>query len=611
MSLYKELKRRNVIRVATAYIVVAWLVIQVVETIFPAFGFTDKAIRNVVIVFGIGFIPAVIAAWVFELTPEGLKRDEDARSLGAASGTKILDRAIVIILLLGISYFAFDKFVLAPERVAEAETEAAAQARTDTIAGFYGDRSIAVIPFDNLSTDPEQQLLADGIAEEVLNLLARIRELRVISRTSAFALRGENLEIPEIGKRLEVAHILEGSVRKSGNRVRVTAQLIEARSDTHLWSNTYTHELGDEFQIQDEIAADVVANLRIELLSPLPRTRHVDPEVLSLTAQAYQLHQARPAGTGEKMYALMSRALEIDPGHIPALDMMAMTYWYLPTETQAEWEENQLKSREMLSRILEIDPNSAYVDFYDAFELSGQNKLEEAAALYSSALGKDPTRPDNVRIVAYFAQQAGKLDTASRLTRYALAIDPLCHQCRRRYGESLMYAGDYANAQREYERYLAASSDGWEDYILLLLLQGKADEAIAYLDSADDLGSAEQDEERTYLMVQARRAMALFSLGRVDEAEAIVAELSRSDFLDRRALTLMLTQAAAWMGDKDFAFEKLFEMAATGFQYLHRRTFSPVWQNLHDDPRWVEYREFNGTSPERLDAIEFDPDLPE
>ena len=605
MTLYQELKRRNVIRVAMAYLVAAWLVIQVIETIFPAFGFTDRATRIAVIVLGIGFIPATIGAWAFQWTPEGLKRDEDARSAGPTSGTKILDRAIVVILLLGISYFAFDKFVLAPERVAKAEAEAAAQARADTVAGFYGERSIAVIPFDNISTDPDQQILADGVAEEVLNLLARIRELRVISRTSAFALRDEDLEIPEIARRLEVAHILEGSVRRSGNRVRVTAQLIEARSDTHLWSNTYTHELGDVFQIQDEIAADVVANLQIELLSPLPRARHVDPEVLSLTAQAYQLSQMRPEGIGGKMYALLSRALEIDPNHIPALNLLALAYWSLPGEVDMTWEEGQVKVRATLDRIREIDPDSAYLDFWDAWALSSENKLEEAAALYSSALGKDLTDPDNVRVAGYFAQHIGKLETASRVLKYALAIDPLCHQCRRRYADSLMYAGHHASAQREYERYLATASDGWENYVLVLLLQGKAEEALAFLDAT------EFEEEWDYLFAQARRAMALFSLGRFDEADRIVVELSRSDFDDQRSLTLFLTEVAAWSGNKDFAFEKLFQMAATGFQFLHRETFSPIWRNLHDDPRWVEYREFNGTSPERLDAIKFDPDLPE
>jgi len=190
MSLFRELRRRNVIRLATAYVVTAWLIIQVVETVFPAFGFTDKAIRIVVIVLGIGFVPAVIGAWIFELTPEGLKRDTEVRrrddAKGAAS-SRPFDRAIALTLVLGIVYFAFDKFVLAPERATEREAEVAEHAVAEATKGFYGDRSIAVLPFDNLSAEPEQVYFVDGVAEEILNLLARVRELRVISRSSSFA----------------------------------------------------------------------------------------------------------------------------------------------------------------------------------------------------------------------------------------------------------------------------------------------------------------------------------------------------------------------------------------------------------------------------------------
>jgi len=604
MSLFAELKRRNVIRVATAYVVSAWVIVQVAETIFPFFGFSDTAIRNVIILLGIGFVPAIVLSWIFQFTPEGLRRDTGEHQVDPRK-TKFLDRVIIVVLVLGISYFAFDKFVLAPERAAEREAEVVQETETRLRTGFYGDRSIAVLPFENLSSDPEQRYLGDGVAEEILNMLAHIRELRVISRSSAFALRDENLEIPEIAERLNVAHILEGSVRRSGNRVRVTARLIDARSGTNLWSDSYDNDLDDIFQIQDEVAADVVANLRIELLSSLPRARRVDPEVLALIAQASQLIQSRPEGVGEKMHLLLSRALEIDPDNTTVLDLMVGAYWFLPGENLLTLEEADRKIDETYARILELDPGHASPDYYYAFGLARDNKLEEAAALYSRALGKSLADADNVRLAGYFAIHIGKLDVATRLLKYALAIDPLCHQCRRRYAESLMYAGDYAKAQREFESFLALGHGGWREYVLLLLVQGKADEALAYIESVD------VREEWDDLGHRASKAMALFSLGRTDEADAIFEELSRSDYYDRRALMLFLAEIAAWTGNDDYAFEKLFEMAATGFSYLQRRTFSPVWQNLHDDPRWLEYRDFNGTSAERLDAIEFDSNLPE
>jgi TolB-like protein/thioredoxin-like negative regulator of GroEL len=607
VSLLKELKRRNVLRVATAYAVTAWLIIQVVETTFPVFEISDGAIRIVIIVLVIGFVPAIIGAWVLQITPDGIKLDRDtADAPPAERAARLLDRSIIVILVIGIAYFAFDKFVLAPERVSEAEAEAASVAHAAAVSGFYGDRSIAVVPFDNLSADPEQQYLADGIAEEVLNLLARVRQLRVISRSSAFALRGENLEVPEIAARLNVAHVLEGSIRRAGNRIRVTAQLIDARSDTHLWSHTYERELDDVFQVQDDIAADVVANLQVNLLTELPRSRHIDPEVKSLTAQAEQLLQSRPDGTGRKSYALLTRALEIDPNSIPALDLMVGAYWFLMEEGTLDWDEAMRNIDAIYDRIRELDPDSARPDYYYAFMYVNENKLEEAAAMYSRALAKDLTIADNVRLAGIFARTIGKLDVSIRLLEFTLAIDPLCHQCRRRYAESLMYAGDYTSARREFERFMIASDDGVSGYANLLLLMGQPDEALRRLDAADS------DDEYVALELRTARAKVLFSLGRIVEAEALYRELQQmDDFPDQRRLTFSLAEIAAWAGWTDIAFENLFALAATDFQYLRMRSFSPIWNNLHDDPRWAEFLDFNGMAPERLDAIEFDPDLPE
>ena len=280
MSLFSELKRRNVIRVATAYVVAAWLIIQVVETILPAFGYGDFFLRIVVIVLAIAFVPTLVFSWVFEITPEGLKREvEVAReeSITRFTGKK-LDRIITVLLALALGYFAFDRFVLVPARVAEIVEETAQLARSEALVESYGDKSIAVLPFVNMSGDPGQEYFSDGIAEELLNLLAKIPELRVISRSSAFRFKGKDLDIPTIAEQLNVAHILEGSVRKAGNQIRITAQLIDARSDTHLWSDTYDHTLDDIFAIQDRISAEVVAQLKVRLLDAAPVAQEIDPE---------------------------------------------------------------------------------------------------------------------------------------------------------------------------------------------------------------------------------------------------------------------------------------------------------------------------------------------
>ena len=258
LSFYQELKRRNVFRVGAAYLVMAWLLIQVTETIFPLFGFDDSPARIVVVILAIGFIPSLIFSWVFELTPEGLQKDDEVNHAGFSvlDINKKLDRAIVVVLALALSYFAFDKFVLAPQREAAqlqqqtAELDVARQAgRAEALVESYGDRSIAVLPFAGMSPEGDQAYFSDGISEELLNALSGVDELRVISRSSSFALRDDDLSVPEVADRLNVTYVLEGSVRKAGDQVRITAQLIDARSDTQLWSNTYDRKLDNIFQI--------------------------------------------------------------------------------------------------------------------------------------------------------------------------------------------------------------------------------------------------------------------------------------------------------------------------------------------------------------------------
>ena len=391
MSLFSEIKNRNVLRVAIAYLAASWLLIQIVETLFPIFGLADELVRLFVIVLGIGFVPAVVGAWIFEFTPDGLKLDKDVdRSQAASQKTKrSLDRAIIVTLVLGISYFAFDKFVLAPNRAAVREAEVAEQARTKALKGFYGDRSIAVLPFENMSSDPEQEYFADGIAEDILSLLTGIRELRVISRSSAFAFKGQGLEIPEIAERLDVAHILEGSVRKSGNKVRVTAQLIQARTDTHLWAQTYDRDHEDIFAIQDEIAADVAKNLQITLLRPLPKSRVTDPEVRALTQQAKQIYEIGGRDSGERMHPLLKRALEIDPDYVPAVEWMGTANHHRHGVGDISDEEFERLSEQIRQRILELEPGNGVLIMVSAYNANLANDLEQAAELYERALSKD------------------------------------------------------------------------------------------------------------------------------------------------------------------------------------------------------------------------------
>ena len=220
MSLFSELKRRNVIRVSAAYIVVAWLIIQVAETLFPLFGYGEAPARIVVIVLAIGLAPALIISWAFEITPEGLKRDgevDHAQSIATHTGKK-LDRVIMAVLVLAVAYFSFDKFVLDPQRdvdITESATRAGAeQAKEEARLGMFNDKSVAVLPLINRSEAKEDEFFADGMHDELLTRLSRISSIKVISRTSVMHYRNTEKTIPEIARELSVATILEGSVQR-------------------------------------------------------------------------------------------------------------------------------------------------------------------------------------------------------------------------------------------------------------------------------------------------------------------------------------------------------------------------------------------------------------
>ena len=272
MSFFDELKRRNVFRVGVAYVIVAWLLAQVADLFLENFGAPDWVIKSVLIVLVIGFPLAIFFAWAFELTPEGLKREKEvdrSQSIASETGRK-LDRAIIAILVLALGYFVYDKYggSGAPAEVATAQNAA---------LPAEAEKSIAVLPFVNMSSDTEQEYFSDGISEEILNALAGVQGLKVAGRTSSFAFKGQNQDLRAIGEALGVNHILEGSVRKSGGKVRITAQLIKVDDGFHVWSDTYDRELTDVFAIQDEIANAILEQMRTALLDEQPiKTLAVD-----------------------------------------------------------------------------------------------------------------------------------------------------------------------------------------------------------------------------------------------------------------------------------------------------------------------------------------------
>ena len=431
MGLFAELKRRNVFRVGAAYVLLAWVVIQVTDTVGPALKLPEWTL-TVVTWFGvIGFPFALFFAWPFELPPEGIRREEDvdrARSVMRSTGRKI-DFAIIGLLAISLIIVIF---VRSPAPVVETTEQSqvdAPSAETAT-AGTYD--SIAVLPFQNMSSDPEQVYLSDGIAEELLNALAKLQNLRVAARTSSFAFRDQGPSITEIGNKLNVATVLEGSVRKSGNKLRITAQLIDAADGYHLWSETYDRELTDIFQIQDDITKAIVDALRVHLDTGEPPVVKAS-EATSLEAYEAYLrgkHHLRQSGEMAFRAALTSfrEATEIDPSFAPAWAGRALTVMYLrQTDFYGEIprEEARLLARNNIDRALELDPEVAEAYVAEGMLFADDYRYDEALQSFEKAVAINPNLAEGWTWRARILSRFGRIREAREDMLRALRLDPL------------------------------------------------------------------------------------------------------------------------------------------------------------------------------------------
>jgi TolB-like protein len=379
MSLFAELKHRNVFRVGIAYAVAAWVLLQIFDVLgdifeLPAWG--GKLILALLIV---GFFLALIFAWAFELTPEGVKRDSEvdhSRPVAPQTGRR-LNRLIIATLILALALFAADKFLWDPARdralaataaeqgrsEAMAEAESAVQAAARAAEQAAAENSIAVLPFADMSPGGNQQYFSDGVAEELLNALVRVDGLEVASRTSSFAFRGDRRSLREIAQVLGVSHVLEGSVRRAGDRVRITAQLIEAASDHHFWSETYDRDLDDVLAVQGEIANAIVSSMKDELGLDI-RPEQVAIASATESADAYDLHlQGRALILArsdiDRAVALLEQAVAIDPGFAKAWEVLGAANYIAPSWGYELDGDPWTRALAASERALELDPGLA------------------------------------------------------------------------------------------------------------------------------------------------------------------------------------------------------------------------------------------------------------
>lgn len=592
MSFLNQLKTRGVTRVILAYLAVAWLVLQAAEMLLPVYGFGDAAIRNVVVILGAGFLVAVAFSWFFEWTAGGIVREDsletaDTNTAGEPGRSHPhMNRFTVLVLSLAVAFFVVDKFILEPERDLAREQVVAEQARVDALTGSSGEHSIAVLPFRDLSPEGDQEYLSAGVAEELLNLLNRIPELRVSGRASSFSFAGQAVPIPEIGQRLNVGYILDGSVSKSGDRVRVTAQLIDATTDTQLWAGKYDRQLDDIFAVQDDIAAQVVSGLRLLILGEIPTVVAIAPEAFEKFLKARFIMHEFDTDRIEEADALLQEVLAMEPDYLPALSLSLYTLWHKRQTASPEMLESEVRG--LYARMNAVDPNSADTLRVKA-DISRMYDQDPQAAIdaLEQALSAEPGNIEVLRGAVYWLIDLEQYDDAIKVAKNLVLREPSCGRCVNVLGNA--FRG--SKRQAEGAEYLT-NMQQWHSvppgyYWNLGVLWLGAGEPQKALDTWE---MEEQDVGELW------RLLALHDLGRTQEFESLFAAMRA----DPEQHPESIARVYAYAGNADKAFEwlaRMFDPASEVEQVWV--LYSEIYDPIKSDPRWEKMTlEGYGMSPE-------------
>ena len=523
-NFFAELKRRNVIRFAGLYLVGSWLLTQVASTVLPMFGAPDWLPRSIVVLLAVGFVPALIFSWVFELTPQGLKRDEDVapeQSIAPQTARK-MDRMIIAVLAIALSYFGFDKFVLAPRREAAlvaATSQSHAALEPNTTPTAANAKSIAVLPFDNLSHEQDNAYFAEGVQDEILTRLAKVADLKVISRTSTQKYKSAPDNLRAIAQQLGVANVLEGSVQKSQDQVRVNVQLINALTDAHLWADTYDRKLTDIFAVESDIAKTIADTLQAKLTGSEKRAIAARP---TENQEAYQLYlkgrffwNKRTATDLRKSIDYFQQAIAKDPNYALAYAGSAQAWLLLPGYSggtpnecfpQAESAAKKALSLDessadahaalaMVKQLFDFDSSGAIAEFQRAIELdpndatahhwfanhslSATGQTEREIAEMKRALELDPLSMIINTNVGQAYIYASRFDDAIGQLRKTVEMDDSFYFAHWILGQALELKGLLPEAMAEYQRAIALNDDPFPKALLghLYGRMGRKDEA--------------------------------------------------------------------------------------------------------------------------------------
>jgi len=570
-AFFSELKRRNVYKVAGAYAVVGWLLIQVATQVFPFFEIPNWTVRFVVLLLVIGFPVALILAWAFELTPEGIKRTESADAADQQSRGGAWVYVVLIGAVLSISLFFLGRYTASRKQTGSTELPA---------------KSIAVLPFVNMSAEKNDEYLSDGISEELITALSKITGVQVKARTSSFAFKGKDEDIQKIGQLLHVSYLVEGSVAKAGNRLRISAQLIKASDGNHLWSDTYDREMQDIFAVRSDVAQQVVQALQVKLGVEATRALAQKPTENLKAFQYYMqgLSQAQRR-TREDLLAAISyydKALEEDRNYALAYTGLADAYatlgvfgYIAPIEGRRQGEEGARKALALDADLAEahVALGQACVAFAPSdFSLGDQElrhavKLSPSLALAHFFLGVSLVRQ-------------GRLDESLEEYRKARELDPLSSIIARQFAIPYYFKRDYTRARellRQANELGPALSTTWE---IGVYIQNKLfGEALAELENAKRERKNDSillyDAGMVYA-AQGKRAEALQVITELEEMSG--ASMSQAHWIAKIYATLNeKEQALSWL-------ERGLATGAIGSFYKDE----PVWDTIRGDPRFAD-----------------------
>jgi TolB-like protein/Tfp pilus assembly protein PilF len=583
MSFITELKRRNVIRMAGLYLVGAWLVVQVSSTVLPMFNAPAWLPRSIVIVLGIGFIPALIFSWVFELTPDGIKRDAEVKPEEsiAPQTARRMDRAIISVLALALLYFGLDKFVLAPRREAAMLASASQPA-----AATDADQSIAVLPLTNESGDKDQQYFSDGLSENLIVTLSQFSGLKVIGRNSSFRFRDTKDDSRTIGEKLGVATLLEGSVQRAGDTVRISAELIRAADSKTIWSQRYDRPYKDLFALQDEITLSVAGALKAKLLTNAAAAQTDRPPSGNLDAyNAYMQGNDYDSRNSEadlrKAIELYTKATQLDPRYALAWAATSQTSGRLASAFLGGAEQRRFfaQSREAAKTALTLEPELAAAHAAQA-EVLGFTDFDwnGAETEFRRALEIAPNDAKAAEGLGVQIATRGHPEQAIQLLRQSIATEPYRAAGQMLLSRYLASLGRLDDAEQSVRKAIAlAPGSGIFDASLVVIDVQRGNAKAALADAERALPSPWQD----FALAMARQ------IG--DDRAAADAALKRLVDKDSEGMAYQIAEVYALRRDPDRTFEWLdraWTNRDTGIQFLLVDRFLLRYR---DDPRFVAF----------------------